>query len=219
MSLMTSGRGARWAAREFDREAQNGCFRFPDWSAFSEEFREGFLPLHFEAIAANALEAVCYQGKRSVSEYLDEFLNLVEDSRNTDPKTIVVKFRHGLDRRISAVPGRPSDADPDAWFSFAVQMEQDLAAEAAVRASAHSEEVYEVTSRVSAPEAEVPSASTSPDATHCRPVSVEPTERPPDATIFRGTSGCYPEGRPNPRILGSPAPISATMGTPCTRSD
>ncbi len=229
MSLMTSGHGARWAAREFDHEARNGCFHFTNWHAFSEEFREGFLPLHFEAIAANALEAVCYQGKRSVSEYLDEFLNLVEDSRNTDPKTIVVKFRHGLDRRISAVPGRPSDADPDAWFSFAVQMEQDLAAEAAprspvsaeeaVRASAHSEEVYEVTSRVSAPEAEVPSASTSPDATHCRPVSVEPTERPPDATIFRGTSGCYPEGRPNPRILGSPAPISATMGTPCTRSD
>src|SRR6266511_859755 len=58
LSLMTSGRGARWAAREFDREAQNGCFRFPDWSAFSEEFQEGFLPLHFEAIAANALEAV-----------------------------------------------------------------------------------------------------------------------------------------------------------------
>ena len=97
MSLMTSGRGARWAAREFDREAQNGCFRFPDWSAFSEEFQEGFLPLHFEAIAANALEAVCYQGKRSVSEYLDKFLNLVEDSRNTDLKTIVVKFHHGLD--------------------------------------------------------------------------------------------------------------------------
>jgi len=94
---MTSGRGARWAAREFDYEARNGCFHFPDWCAFLEEFREDFLPLHFEAIAANALEAVCYQGKRSVSEYLDEFLNLVEDSRNTDPKTIVVKFRRSLD--------------------------------------------------------------------------------------------------------------------------
>src|SRR6266702_6027126 len=77
MSLMTSGRGAHWAAREFDCEAQNGCFRFPDWCAFSEEFQEDFLPLHFEAIATNALEAVCYQSKRSVSEYLDEFLNLV----------------------------------------------------------------------------------------------------------------------------------------------
>ncbi|HEX9430528.1 MAG TPA: hypothetical protein VF944_09135 [Candidatus Bathyarchaeia archaeon] len=127
---MTSGHGARWAAREFDREAWNGYFRFPNWRAFSEEFQEGFLPLHFEAIAANALEAVCYQGKRSVSEYLDKFLNLVEDSRNTDPKIIVVKFHRGLNRRISAAPGRPSDADPDAWFSFAIQMEQDFAAEA-----------------------------------------------------------------------------------------
>ena len=96
----------------------------------SRKSSKSFLPLHFEAITANTLEAVCYQGKQSVSEYLDEFLNLVEDSRNTDPKIIVVKFHRGLNRRISAAPGRPSDADPDAWFSFAIQMEQDFAAEA-----------------------------------------------------------------------------------------
>ena len=54
MSHMTTGRAGRWATRELDREARNGCFRFPDWSAFSEEFRGDFLPLHFRAIAVNA---------------------------------------------------------------------------------------------------------------------------------------------------------------------
>jgi len=76
MSHMTTGRAGHWAARELDREAQSSRFRFPDWSAFSEEFRRDFLPLHFEAIAVNALETTAYyQGKRSVGEYLDEFLN------------------------------------------------------------------------------------------------------------------------------------------------
>jgi len=130
MSHMTTGRAGRWATRELDREARNGRFRFPDWSAFSEEFRRDFLPLHFEAIAVNALETTAYyQGKRSVGEYLDEFLNLVEDSRCTDPRTVVVKFRRGLDRRISTAPAGPSVVDPDAWFSFAIQTEQDLASE------------------------------------------------------------------------------------------
>ena len=54
---------------------------------------KGFLPFHFEAITFNALETTAYyQGKRSIGEYLDEFLNLVEDSRCTDPQTVVVKF-------------------------------------------------------------------------------------------------------------------------------
>jgi len=151
MSHMTTGRASRWAARELDREARNGCFRFPDWSAFLEEFRRDFLPLHFEAITVNPLETMAYyQGKQSVGEYLDEFLNLVEDSRCTDLRTVVVKFRRGLDRRISTAPARPSFVDPDAWFSFAIQTEQDLTSETtpstpvpadeAIRTSAPSEE-------------------------------------------------------------------------------
>ncbi len=227
---MTSGRGARWAAPEFNCEARDGSLRFSNWSSFSEEFRRSFLPLNFDAGVVNTLEMMAYhQGRRPVSDYLDEFLNLIEDSGHTNPKAIVVKFRQGLDCRISAAPNRPPDTNPDAWFSFAVQMEQDLAAEAApyspastdeaIRASAHLEEVCKVTSRVSAPEVEVPNASTSPDATHCGPISAEPTERPPDATILHGTPGCYPEGCPNPRGPGLPAPISASMGTPRTHSD
>jgi len=60
MSHMTTGCAGRWVARELDREAWNSCFCFPDWSAFSEEFRRDFLPLHFEAIVVNALETIAY---------------------------------------------------------------------------------------------------------------------------------------------------------------
>src|SRR6267378_2741656 len=54
----------------------------------------------------------------------------------TDPKTIVVKFRRGLDRRISnalagMTSGRPSDTDPEAWYVLAVQMDQNRAADEA----------------------------------------------------------------------------------------
>jgi len=38
-----------------------------------------------------------FQGKRTVGEYLDQFRDLIEDSGYTEPKTIVVKFRRGLD--------------------------------------------------------------------------------------------------------------------------
>jgi len=89
----------------------------------------------------NVLETSAYfQGKRTVDDYLDQFRDLVYDSGYTDPKTIVVKFRRGLDRRISAAlagmaSGRPSDTDPETWFSLAVQMDQNRAADEAFQAS------------------------------------------------------------------------------------
>ena len=141
MSYMKSGRAGRWATREFEYEAKNGNLRFLDWPDFEEEFRKDFLPLDAEAAAVNILETTSYfQGKRSVDDYLDQFKDLIEDSGYTDPKTIVVKFRHGLDRRISTALagmafGRPSDTKPQAWFHLAVQMDQNRAADEAFHAS------------------------------------------------------------------------------------
>ena len=80
------------------------------------------MPLDAEAAAINVLETTAYfQGKRSVNDYLDQFRDLIYDSGYTDPKTVVVKFCRGLDRRISTALagmafGRPSDTDPEAWF-------------------------------------------------------------------------------------------------------
>jgi hypothetical protein len=94
-----------------------------------------------EATALNVLEMSAYfQGKWMVDDYLDQFCDLVYDSRYTDPKTIVVKFRQGLDQQISAtlagvVSRQPSDTDPEAWFNLTVQMDQNCAADEAFQAS------------------------------------------------------------------------------------
>ena len=38
-----------------------------------------------------------------MDDYLNEFLDLIAESRYTDPKTLVVKFRRGLDLQIQNV--------------------------------------------------------------------------------------------------------------------
>jgi hypothetical protein len=54
-----------------------------------------------DAVATNILEGQTYfQGDRNVDNYLDDFLDLISESGYTSPKTIVVKFRRGLDPKI-----------------------------------------------------------------------------------------------------------------------
>jgi len=87
------------------------------------------------------LETTAYfQGKQTVDNYLDQFRDLIYDSGYTNPKTVVVKFRRGLDRRISTALagmtyGRPSDTDPEAWFCLAVWMDQNRAVDEAFHVS------------------------------------------------------------------------------------
>jgi len=135
MSYMKTRRTNRWATCELEQEAKTGHLRFINWLDFEEEFRKDFMPLDSESAAINVLETTTYfQGKRTVDNYLDQFHNPIYDSGYTDPKTVVVKFRRGLDRRISTAlagmtHGRPSDTDPEAWFHLAVRMDQNRAAD------------------------------------------------------------------------------------------
>jgi len=173
MSYMKAGRAGRWATREFEVEAKKGRFRFLDWSDFEDEFRKDFLPLDSEATAINVLETTTYfQGKRTVDDYLDQFRDLVEDSGYTDPKTIVVKFRRGLDRRIastlaSMASGRPSDNKPDEWYQLAIQMDQNRATEEAFQSSHRPTHTPGLITRV--PQNSRPIATTSPFATRPPP--------------------------------------------------
>jgi hypothetical protein len=92
---MKSGWAGRWATREFEYKApsQDEGLHSPDWVNFENEFRKDFLPLNAEAMAVNVLEMSTYfQGKWMVDDYLDQFHDLVYDSRYTNPKTIMVKF-------------------------------------------------------------------------------------------------------------------------------
>jgi len=101
MSYMKTGCANRWATREFEQEVKTGHLRFIDWLDFEEEFRKDFMPLDSESTAINVLETTAYfQGKRTVDDYLNQFRDLIYDSGYTNLKTVVVKFRRGLDRRL-----------------------------------------------------------------------------------------------------------------------
>ena len=82
-----------------------------------------------EAAATNRLEGISYlQGRRTVDDYLDEFQDLISDSGYSDPKTIVVKFRRGLnpataDTVATMAAGRLDDLNPEAWYEVAIRID------------------------------------------------------------------------------------------------
>jgi hypothetical protein len=77
-----------------------------------------------------------FQGRRAVDDYLNNFRDLISDSGYSDLKTIVVKFRRGLNPAIAdavatMAAGRPDDLDPEAWYEAAIRIDQNQAANAA----------------------------------------------------------------------------------------
>ena len=145
MTYMNQGRAQKWANRVYHWEAipaNVGNPHFVDWDDFRSRFRTEFFPLHSDAVATNKLEGTSYfQNRRAVDDYLDEFRDLISDSGYTDLKTIVVKFRRGLNPSIAdavatMASGRPNDLDPEAWYEAAIRFDQNQAANAAFR-SAH----------------------------------------------------------------------------------
>jgi len=142
LSYMKSGRAVLWAARIFRWEEDNpGSIKFANWDKFREEFRTEFCPVHVDQAAINRLESVAYfQSKRTVDDYIDEFLDLISEAGYTDPKTIVVKFRRGLEPRIqdaiaTMTSGRPSDIVPGEWYKAAKSIDQNRATNEAFRSS------------------------------------------------------------------------------------
>ena len=109
---------------------------------FKLELHKEFCPAHSDSAAINKLESTSYyQRTQSVDDYLDEFLDLIVESKYTDPETLVVKFRRGLDPQTQNVVatmmnGRPSDIAPTAWYEAARNMDQNRASNKAF-CSAH----------------------------------------------------------------------------------
>jgi hypothetical protein len=104
MTYMSQGRAQKWVNRIYQWEALLANVNvdyFVDWDHFRSVFRNEFYPLHADAVATNILERQTYfQGDRDVDDYLDDFRDLISESGYTSPKTIVVKFRRGLDPKI-----------------------------------------------------------------------------------------------------------------------
>jgi Retrotransposon gag protein/Zinc knuckle len=137
MSYMKTGRAQKWAARVYrweQMEENMGESKFLDWQDFRDDFRKEFTPAHTDAVAINRLEtSAYYQKNRTLDEYVDEFQDLIADSGYTDPKTIVVKFRRGLNPQIqnavaTMASGRPSDGKPEEWYKNARIVDQNRAA-------------------------------------------------------------------------------------------
>jgi hypothetical protein len=99
---MKAGRAIKWAAQIFKWEEENeGYTKFLDWDNFKTEFHKEFFPANSDIATINKLESMTYYQKtQSVDDYLDEFLDLIVESRYMDLKTLVVKFRRGLDPQI-----------------------------------------------------------------------------------------------------------------------
>ena len=142
MSYMKSSRAAKWAEQSFHWEEKNsGYLKFLDWDEFCREFQKNFFLAHSDVTAINKLESMTYYQKSwSVDDYLDKFVELVAEAGYTDPKTMVVKFRKGLDPQIQntiamMAYGCPSDASPEDWYEAAKNIDQNCAANKAFKSA------------------------------------------------------------------------------------
>ncbi|GLB45813.1 hypothetical protein LshimejAT787_3100030 [Lyophyllum shimeji] len=126
LSYMKGGRAARFAARTLRHLLSHGrAPRFWSYAEFHAQFIAEFCPQDEKRKAATTLEtSAYYQGSRSVDEYIDEFMDLVEEAQFPDGVQLVFRFRHGLDSKIEAkvasmVDGRPSDKCVQDWIDAA----------------------------------------------------------------------------------------------------
>jgi len=121
--------------------ANAGVNYFVDWDNFRSSFRKEFFPLRAEVVATNTSEGTAYfQGTWNVDDYLDKFRDLISVSGYDSPKTVVIKFRRGLNTEIgdaiaTMAAGRPDDLDPNGWFEAAVRIDEARATNTAFQAS------------------------------------------------------------------------------------
>jgi hypothetical protein len=92
-----SRRAATFSEHIVRQEMRTGVMAFADWTDFTLEFMSTFCPENEAMSALMRLESNRYfQGQQNVEAYIDEFKDLIDMSGYTDPITIVLKFRRGL---------------------------------------------------------------------------------------------------------------------------
>jgi hypothetical protein len=119
---MKSGCAALHANCVLRKEASDDLPAFFSWRDFEKDFSTKFCSKNEATAALTKLESACYyQGQKAVDDYIDEFLELVDEARYINGLSIVMKFGKGLDQDIQdriaeMVQGRPSDDDPESWY-------------------------------------------------------------------------------------------------------
>jgi len=130
LTFFKGGCATKWSENIFCQEEDTGIFPIQTWGEFEQQFWLHFFPVNTEADIINTLEGTSYhQGNRMVDDYLDGFQALVSDAGYTDPWTLVVKFQRGLRLGIQSqiatmLYGRPTNTDPDTWYTAARRINQ-----------------------------------------------------------------------------------------------
>jgi hypothetical protein len=125
LSYVKAGRAASFVERILRQELRSGKICFASWREFTEEFVATFCPENEVTMVLMRLKSDRYfQDKWNVEAHINEFKDLVNLSSYTDPITIVLKFRQGLnpttqDRITESGTDRPSDMDFNGWFKAA----------------------------------------------------------------------------------------------------
>jgi hypothetical protein len=129
LSYFKGGRMASFAKCILQQEMRSGKMCFASWHDFTEEFAAMFCPENEATTALMRLESDrYYQGKQNVEAYIDEFKDLVDLSRYTDPIVIILKFRRGLnsmtqDCIAESGTDRLGDTDFNGWFKAARRLD------------------------------------------------------------------------------------------------
>ncbi|KAF5383222.1 hypothetical protein D9615_004783 [Tricholomella constricta] len=98
---------------------------FPTWKDFEDTFRGEFFLFDEVADAALTLESTAYfQNGRSIDEYIDSFRSLWVKAGYPDGRHLVLKFRRGMDpklsRRLGSITtGCPHDEKIEEWLRTA----------------------------------------------------------------------------------------------------
>jgi hypothetical protein len=93
VSFFKSGCAVTFSECIVRQETRMGVMAFADWTEFTSGFMSTFCPGNETMSVLMRLESDCYfQGQQTIEVYIDEFKDLVDMYRYTDPITIVLKF-------------------------------------------------------------------------------------------------------------------------------
>ena len=129
LSFLKSGWAACFANRVLQTWNRDKPYYW-DWDDFESDFTEQFCPKNEQLSALIKLEGSSwYQGNDLVEDYIDRFQELIDISEYSDNKTIVIKFRRGLDweiqRRVALLGDSTLDFDdPKGWYKAAWKVAQ-----------------------------------------------------------------------------------------------
>lgn len=120
LSFMSDGTAQRWSQRQETAVP----YPFSTWAAFVTEFTARFVEEHEQETALRKLEThTWHMRNRDVWAYTDDFEDLCDMARLTDPLMMVTKYRFGLEPGLAAAifgsSNPPSLSDYPEWRSRA----------------------------------------------------------------------------------------------------